>query len=40
MENLENGIIRYGNTDHRVNVWASPKRLQEIREDNTLKRKW
>lgn len=40
MENLSKGIVRYGNQDHKVNVWNSSKTLDQIRQNNTNKNRW
>lgn len=40
IENLENGIVAYSGTNHKVNVWASSSRLQEIRDKLTAKGRW
>ncbi|MCH5166605.1 MAG: hypothetical protein J1F35_01810 [Erysipelotrichales bacterium] len=40
IENLEKGIVRYSGTDHKVNVWASSKSLQDIRNSNAAKGRW
>lgn len=40
IENLENGVVAYSGTNHKVNVWASSSSLQDIRDKLTAKGRW
>lgn len=40
LENLENGYVEYDGTKHKVDVWASSKKLNDIRSANTAKGRW
>lgn len=40
LENLEKGIVKYDNVEHKVKVWSSPKSLQSIRETAASKNRW